>query len=452
MEYVRNYEEQLFLRTNVVGFAERYKENIIKAFRIDRLFAENKIKKYNNCKEALQEKGKISIQKILEIYWPQFVEKYKKQLTRAAIIENVEAVISCGKFDSGYLYFECENPCCNNFHLQPFTCKSRFCPSCGKKYNDARVKEISKKCINVKHRHIVFTISNRLWPYFQKDRSLIDCLFEAVNQTFNFMAKKVSKLKEYKFGFISTLHTFGRDIKFNPHLHVLVAECIIDKNNNVKKYDYFHYELMRKSFQKILLDLLTKRINTVEFRHIKNLIYKESNQGFYVYGPSFQAKDSNESKELVRYVVRYAGHPAISQGRITNVDFNNHTISFYYDPHEDLNTRKDNKIGRQYVTEHIFDFIKKLIVHIPDTGKHNIRYYGFYANKSKQRPIIRTIKWPLYPNKVIRKMIAELSWRNKILKSFNYDILMCDRCGNTLILVPDMCYIPKRLKRKRCYG
>ena len=209
---------------------------------------------------------------------------------------------------------------------------------------------------------------------------------------------------------------------------------------------------MRKSFQKTLLDLLTKRINTVEFRNIKNLIYKESNQGFYVYGPSFQAKDSNESKELVKYVVRYAGHPAISQGRITNIDFNNHTISYYYDPHEDLNTRKDNKIGRQYVTEHIFDFIKKLIVHIPDTGKHNIRYYGFYANKSKQRPIIRTIKCPLYPNRGIRKMITELSWRNKILKSFNYDILMCDRCGNTLILVPDMCYIPKRLKRKRCYG
>lgn len=156
MEYAKNYEEQLFLRTNVVGYAERYKENIIKAFRIDRLFAENKIKKYNNCKEALKEKGKISIQKILEIYWSEFEKKYHSQLKRSSIKENVEAVISCGKFDSGYLYFECENPYCNNFHLQPFTCKSRFCPSCGKKYNDARVKEISKKCINVKHRHIVF--------------------------------------------------------------------------------------------------------------------------------------------------------------------------------------------------------------------------------------------------------------------------------------------------------
>ena len=71
---------------------------------------------------------------------------------------------------------------------------------------------------------------------------------------------------------------------------------------------------------------------------------------------------------------------------------------------------------------------------------------------TKQRPIIRTIKWPLYHSKVIKQMITELSWRNKILKFFNYDILMCDRCGKTLILVPDMCFIPKRLKRKRCYG
>ncbi len=75
MEYARNCEEQLFLRTNVVGYAKKFKDNIIKAFRINRLFVENKIKKYNNCKEALEEKGKISIQKILEIYWTEFEKK-----------------------------------------------------------------------------------------------------------------------------------------------------------------------------------------------------------------------------------------------------------------------------------------------------------------------------------------------------------------------------------------
>ena len=49
-------------------------------------------------------------------------------------------------------------------------------------------------------------------------------------------------------------------------------------------------------------------------------------------------------------------------------------------------------------------------------------------------------------------MASELSWRDKLLKTFDYDILMRDRCGETLVLVPDMCYIPKKIKRKRNYG
>ena len=47
MEYAKNYEEQLFLRTNVVGYAKKFKDNIINAFRINRLFAECKSQHQN---------------------------------------------------------------------------------------------------------------------------------------------------------------------------------------------------------------------------------------------------------------------------------------------------------------------------------------------------------------------------------------------------------------------
>ena len=84
-------------------------------------------------------------------YWDDFKKKYASELTRSSIIDNVERMINCGTFDSGYLYFECPNPICNNFHIQPFTCKSRFCPSCGKKYNDAVVFECMDCHIIVTH-------------------------------------------------------------------------------------------------------------------------------------------------------------------------------------------------------------------------------------------------------------------------------------------------------------
>lgn len=448
------YEEALFMRTKVIGYVSNFRENILKAFRINQLFAENKIKKYNNCKEARRQSGKVSIKDLFIHYWNDFKVKYFKQLTRQSIIDNVEKMIKCGSFDvdNGYLYFECPNPVCSNFHIQPFTCKSRFCPSCGKKYNDARVKEICKKCIDVTHRHITFTISEKLRNYFLLDRTLIDCLFEAVEDTFNYMSHKAAPNKEYKFGFISTLHTFGRDLKFNPHLHVLIAECVIDKDNEIKKWEYFNYEQMRKSFQKALLDRMTHRINTAQFRKVKNEIYSTSKNGFYVHGPKYDNEKIKSKKDIVKYVVRYAGHPAISESRIISIDYINNIVSYYYDPHEDTDGHTIEKKGRQFIKEPVDEFIKKLIIHIPENGKHNIRYYGFYANKSSKRPIIRKIKWPMYTSKAIKAMISELSWRDKILKTFDYDILMCDRCGKTLVLVPDLCYIPASMKRKRNYG
>ena len=35
-------------------------------------------------------------------------------------------------------------------------------------------------------------------------------------------------------GFFAFLHTFGRDLKFNPHLHILIAELKIS-DSKIKK-------------------------------------------------------------------------------------------------------------------------------------------------------------------------------------------------------------------------
>lgn len=440
----------LSIRLKTINYSSRYKNLIIAQFKNKQLQA-NIINKYNNCKYARKLAGQINIKEIFKKYWESFYIKYKHRITRQSIIDNVEAMIGCGEFENGYTYFECPN--CGDFHLQPFTCKSRFCQSCGKKYNEQRTIEISKKCLDVPHRHLVFTIPKELRVYIQKDRSLIDCLFDSVNNVFTYKSEHLSKNKDYKFGFISTLHTFGRDLKFNPHLHVLAAECVIDKDGNQKKFTHFHYELLRKSFQKSLLDILSRKINTTEFKILKNKLYNNLGNGFYVHAPKIQAFNSSQNKSLIQYVVRYAGHPAISESRITNIDYNNNTISYYYAPHEDDTISNENeKLGRQFVTEHIFDFISKLIVHIPENGKHNIRYYGFYANKSFRQKNKTFIFKKLFSNYLIIKMKKELLWRNNILKSFDYDILMCDKCGELLSIVPDMSFIPNNYKRRSSYG
>ena len=82
------------------------------------------------------------------------------------------------------------------------------------------------KLINVKHRHCVFTIDENLRDFFLKERSLLDCLFHSVSSVISRMFFELNKSKNFTPGFIMVLHTFGRDLKWNPHIHCLISEAV----------------------------------------------------------------------------------------------------------------------------------------------------------------------------------------------------------------------------------
>lgn len=57
----------------------------------------------------------------------------------------------------------------------------------------------------------------------------------------NYYEKKVRG--SHQIGLIAVVHTFGSDLKWNPHVHALFTECGIDKNNKCfKKISHIPYE------------------------------------------------------------------------------------------------------------------------------------------------------------------------------------------------------------------
>lgn len=408
---------------------------------------ENEYNKLNNLPYALKENGHISIQEIFRDNWNDFKDycfSINKPI-RQSIITNVEKMINCRNFKNGYLFYEC--PKCNNIYVRGLSCHSRFCVSCGKKYRDARANEIAKTCIYAPHRHITWTIDSSLRCYFRIYNELYNELFEAVNDVLIYLIQgksKSARKRNERLGFISTIHTFGRDMKHNPHIHTLIAECTIDNTGKKRPYSYFNYDSLRKSFMNQLLKRMyiflkenaSKEI-VAEFYKLKNSIYKNLENGFYVHAPQTECKSPKQIKRIVNYVSRYAGHPAMSESRILKYDKENKMVYYYYDPHEDdAIINEDDKIGRQYVTESVYDFIKKLIVHIPQERVHTTRYYGFYANHSsldvKHQP-------KLFKMVEINELKKKLSWRERLLSSYKYDPLLC-HCGATMVIVPDLCF------------
>ena len=360
-----------------------------------------------------------NLKDIFTDYWDDFLEfaESRKLTIRNVVTRDVERMMICKTPQLGCSLYKCPN--CGEEKVTYNTCKSRFCNSCGIKYAKQRTTSIESKLIAGNHRHLVFTISDLLWPLFLEDRNRLNFMFQAVSKTLISWYKEQYKLLKLKPGFVLTLHTFGRDDKCNVHIHCLLSEYALGIKGE-KKMDFIPFDMLRKRFQKILLDLLEKDIGKKKFRPLKNKIYQTAINGFYV-----RAKKSDfpDSTKAISYVLRYCGRPCFAQYRIIDID-NNDFITFWYQRHDDDN----------FVVEsiHIYEFIARLIRHIPEPQFKTIRYYGFYASHkhkfyNKCRKLIPSFK--------IKFKKSLNKWRNMILICFKKDPLSCPKCQSVMTYV-----------------
>ena len=333
---------------------------------------------------------------------------------RPAVIENVNKMIHCGDPSYGGAMYGC--PHCGNLKFVPFRCKSRFCPSCGNKYNQLRSFHMSCKLVSCVHRHCVFTIPAELRVYFLEDRTLLDCLFHSVRDVVLRMFSKMNKTENFTPGLICILHTFGRDLKWNPHIHDLISEGGAGNITPWRPVKHFDYSFLRNAFRKVLLERLTSRIGPT-FRKVKNEMYTKHADGFYV-----RAKPNLCTPDItIKYISRYLGRPVIATSRIDTYDGEN--VTFHYTRHEDNKT----------VTETIpaLNFIQKLIVHISEKHFKMLRYYGIYAKHHKQEKKLRKC----ISAEKQRFLRSIQDWRQSILLSFGYDPLCCSECGTSMLVL-----------------
>lgn len=389
-------------------------------------------KSFDHMYDSRKAKGCITIQRIFADCWKEFLslDLIKKIGIRPVVLKEVAKMLICGTLEAGFDIYEC--PHCHKNHIICHRCHSRFCTSCGIKYARARAANISKSTLDVNHRHVVFTIDERLRIYFRQDYKRLNLLFKSVEETINYtFTKMVSKKDTFMPGYIMTLHTFGRDLKWNPHIHLLLTEGGMNKDGHYKTINYINYETLRKSFMYRITTNLRELFpkgskERSEFNALVREIYKDYQDGFYVYAPPMKKKKKDES-DVVSYIVRYTGRPVMAQSRITAYDYENRTIDYYYE---------DHKTGERVdVHESVFKFIGKLIIHIPEEQFKMVRYYGIYSTCEHRHKRAMRIK----RMKKEKTKDAPRFYREQLLSSFDTDPLLCS-CGHIMEYVDS--YIP----------
>lgn len=235
---------------------------------------------------------------------------------RPCVLSNIERMLLCRTVYLGYDLFEC--PFCGKESVIPRSCHSRFCNACGVKYAKQLAAKAVTFCLDVPHRHIVFTIPESLRNWFRQDRSRLSLLFIAARNTIcaivnKKLFRKAKKLglkntyylyKNYKdaihFGMIATIHTFGRDLKWNPHIHSLVPEIVYDpKTNTLKSFHHFNFKKLRNTFMYELLRLIEEQIGS-SFKKEKAILYSKHKEGFYVYARTMTEDEEYSKKKTAK--------------------------------------------------------------------------------------------------------------------------------------------------------
>ena len=313
---------------------------------------------------SAKEKNKtfLSVKLIFQENWEDYLHTHT---VREIEKVEVEKMLSCKDESRGGFWYYCKN--CSEYIFLPFGCNSRLCSCCGKRYADQWSSMLAEKMIkDISHRHIVFTIPDMLWKYFHKDRSLYKILMDVSNQT---IQKLFSRMKRKKItpGIIEVFHPFGKDLKHQPHVHMIVTEGGFDEQGNfVGLGNYIHYNSLHKMWEYHILKALRKRLQ----KGVIEEAYRRYPGGFCVYVREDQI---SSRKGFARYIGRYVRHPAIANSRITS--YNGEAVKFYWKDHGD-------KINYKIMLSH--DFIYSIIQHIPEKNQKLVRYYGAYSRRKNK--------------------------------------------------------------------
>ena len=370
--------------------------------------------------------GKITLREIFldnGNWWKFWVKN--KALIRVAIIVNVLKLILCRTPLLGHHYYECSN--CGHGMKVPHSCKSRFCPPCGKKATDNWMKRAFERLPNVTWQHITFTMPESIWELFWLNRHLFNKIpILAAN-----IIKQTSHKKGVIPGIYLAIHTFGRDLKRNVHLHLstTIGGLSLDHKKWIAK-GWFEHTTLKTRWRYALINLLREEYKAKRLKLPKELkscrkSYAQFNQWLdHLYQKAWVVhlnEHCKNHKHNTEYLGKYLKRPPLSETRIKAYD--GKSIRFEY---------LDHYSGKeQAMSLNVLEFIARLIVHIPDKYFRNIRYYGFLSNRlsGKLLPIVYKLIGQEKPQSK-----SYVAWREMILRAFHYDPLRCPECDHLMLL------------------
>jgi len=353
--------------------------------------------------------------------WWRYFKKHEQDI-REPVVDNVVKMLACGTQVMGYATHCCSNGQCAHSKKVCFSCKSRFCPTCGKKATDQWIQKQMATLPKARWQHITLTMPSALWEVFRLNRALLKQPSRLAAGIF----KKTAAKKGILLGIFTALHTFGRDLNWNVHIHLSVTcggvtadglrwkSLYFVKAQIMPMWRYAIITLLRQSYETLVLPEALKAICPTK-KAWNDWLNSHYEKPWIVH---FAPPSKNHMRN-VNYLGRYIKRPPLSQSRLKHYD--GKTVAFEY-----LNHRNGRHQVAVYETE---EFIDRFVQHIPDKHFRMINFYGFLANRVRGQWLPKIY---VLLNQTV-ETVKTVRWRDLQKLAFGTDPLLCILCGSPLI-------------------
>jgi hypothetical protein len=301
------------------------------------------------------------------------------------------------------------------------SCKSSLCLRCAKVYVDNWVSQVSKMLHEgVIYRHIILTVPAMFRTTFYHNAAvLLSALMRCGPQCLDDFYGEV-RGKALRGGYITVLHTHGRNGQYHPHLHLLATSGGYDEaGERWEHVQYLPYALLRRKWQWHLLSMLRQTLATDAIAHLVDVGFRKYPKGLVSNVQKGQVPSQYQS--LARYVAKYVVSPPISVRRIERYD--GKRVTYHYRSH------RTERV--EHETVEVTTFIGRMVQHTLPKGFKRIRYYGVQATKTLAKVKVMIHEALAKVEGVVKgaiKIIARLTYRQRYAQSTGRDPLCCPHC------------------------
>ena len=372
---------------------------------------------------------------ILANHWWDFVGLYELWI-RPVVFETVRKLLACQTPALGCHEYQCP---CGKTVVVPHSCKSRFCPRCGKLATDRWADGVLNNLLNVPYHHLVFSVPWQLRPIIAFNRSI--GLNLIVRAACGCLKQWAHDQHQMRMGIIAVIHTFGGDLKWHPHIHLLVTEggLSLDGKTWVRPYNlgwlishaglkrmwrYHCLRAFREAHKEGLFRWPKKSAFLKKYPCFNKMLSNLYKKTWYVHIGACLL----DAEPTIRYIGRYTKRAVLAEYRITFYDEN--VVRFRFKDYA-----KGGKIS--YKTLPVFAFIRRLIRHIPDKHFKMVRYAGIFATRWKARYLEQAKKalaQPVESSSQATPALSQRPWRERRRARDGRDPLTCRSCGSAMHL------------------